>query len=580
MKTKGKKSTALVFGVTSDYTFALANALIGLKRHNKKFWDDIIVFHNGVSEDDEKCINKIMPVKFVDLSKVRHFERMVEEDVSMIDKYSVATFYRYECLRLLNDYRRVIWNDVDILIQGDISDLLEYGEQTGLAFSSAMNSFVVGSSLKKLLDEYRMFAPLWNVGIMVLTDVLPDYEKMYDWCIDATKKYKEVLLWPDLAILNLMVQEFEVCPDDIDREKYVCLPNSENAKEATIVHAYGDRKFWNNLYYYKDFPEWQENATEWSKIMHETTHAETPLVSCIMSCYERYDYLAESVFSLLAQSYANFEIIVVLEKSEKQSEIEEVLKEIDDARIKIVKNKRKLGFSASLNVGIDVAEGQYIARMDDDDISLPLRFARQVKYLEEHKEVGIIGSAMIVFGREKGFAPAFCDEKYLKAVTLVESPFKHPTVMMRKQLLDKYNLRYDPDYFTEDYELWSRAVYKFPVANLPEALVCYRSHNQQATSSATNNNEAKIHESHKRVMSNQFKEYLALELSDNELELLQTRKGYGDGICDCDGIARMKTHAINTIIEANDEKNVYDSDILSFILEERIPGVFKEMGLA
>lgn len=573
MKTK-KKETALVFGVTKDFTFALANVLVGLKKHNKVFWDDIVVFHDGVEKHEQESINKILPVKFINLSDSEVFSSLISSDNSIVKKYSIATFYRYECFNLLKDYKRVIWNDVDILIQGDISGLLEYGEKSGVAFSEALSNFVVGSSLKKFVPSYNMYSPLWNVGIMVLTDKLKNYMEIYNWCIKKTSDEQENLLWPDLAVLNLMLQEFSIEPENIDGQKYVCLPMSENADEALILHAYGDKKFWNGLDYYQAYPEWQNNAIEWSKIAYQETKDKTPLVSCILSCYERYDYLKESIFSLLAQTYSNMEIIVVLEKSSAQKDIEKVLKQINDKRIVIVNNKTKLGFPASLNVGIDLAQGKYIARLDDDDISLPLRFSKQVKFLEQNENIGIVGSDMFVFGREDGYAPTFSKSSYIKASTLVESPFKHPTVMMRKEVLEKNNIRYDPDYFTEDYELWSRMVYLTDGLNLPEALVCYRSHDLQSTSSGTNNNEKKIHNSHKRVMFNQFKQHLGLELNDNELEILQTRKNYSDSIHDVYGEAKYKKRTIEKVINANKNKRVYDEEFLVFLLNDRIPGTY------
>ena len=237
-----KKNVALVFGVTSDYVFALANTLIGLMRHNKKFWDDIIVYHDGVSEEDMDNINSIVDVKFIDLSEAGHFKKITESGIKTIEKYSIATFYRYECLRLLKKYHRVIWNDVDILIRGDISGLLSYGSENGVAFSMAESGFIMGSSVRKIMDEYKMFVPLWNVGIMVLTDKLKNFEEVCDWCIEATDKYKDELLWPDLAVLNLALQRFDITPENIEADKYVCLPTSKFVDKAAIIHAYGDKK--------------------------------------------------------------------------------------------------------------------------------------------------------------------------------------------------------------------------------------------------------------------------------------------------------------------------------------------------
>lgn len=566
MVIKKKKNVALVFGITKDYVFALANVLVGLKKYNKQFWDDIIVYHDGISSFEQKSVNRITKVKFIDLSESKKFEEIANSHIKTMQKYSVATFYRYECLRLLDDYHKVIWNDVDIIIQGDISGLLGYADKTGVAFSMANSNFVVGSSLKHLIFKYEMFKPLWNVGIMVLSDKLDDYQKIYNWCMESTVLYDKDLVWPDLAVFNLMIQEFGIEPENINPDKYVCLPTSDLADKAMIIHAYGDKKFWNSLEYFKKYSEWIDNAIRWSKLAFEDEKNELPLVSCIMSCYERYDYLKESINSLLAQTYPNFEIIVVLEKSKNQSKIAEVLKEIGDSRIRIIKNKEKLGFAASLNVGIGAANGKYIARMDDDDLANPCRFAIQVKYLEEYKDVGIVGSDMLVFGRDSGVASSFEQDEFIKASTLFGTPFKHPTVMMRKSLLDKYNLRYDPDYFTEDYELWSRAVYLFKVANIPKPLVYYRSHANQATSSDTNNNELKIHNSHKRIMRNQLKKYLDLELSDNEIEMIQARKSYMFNVLDEAGLLELRKKTVAKVLRANDAKHFYDKVALEYTI--------------
>lgn len=561
-----KKNVALVFGITKDYTFALANVLIGLLKHNKKFWDDIIVYHDGVPEYEKEAINKIVKVKFVDLSEVEHFQKIAGANIETIEKYTVAAFYRYECFDLLNEYHKVIWNDVDILIHGDISGLLEYGEESGVAFSMALSNFSMGSSLKKFVEEYRMFEPLWNDGIMILSDNLPRHQEMYKWCIDATTKYEDILLWPDLAVLNMALQEFEIEPENIDLDEYVCLPLDKKAKDAAILHAYGDRKFWNNFEYMQAYPEWVENAIGWSKSVYKGMAGEMPLVSCVMSCYERYDYLAESINSILAQSYPNFEIVMVLEKSKVQKEIEEFLKDFNDDRIKIINNTEKLGFAASLNVGIDAAKGEYIARMDDDDISAPCRFATQVKFMEENTSVGIVGSDMMVFGNNSG--PLFTFEKhdFIKAKTLIGTPFMHPTVMMRKSMLDEHDLRYDPDYFTEDYELWSRAVYLFETANIPEFLTFYRSHGTQATSSGTSGNERKIHRSHKKIVSNQLKKHLGLILTDNEIETIQTRTFNMYTVTDVDGAFKLREQVLGKILEANKTRGVYKQDVLDYVI--------------
>lgn len=574
-ETKKKKNVALVFGITKDYTFALANVLIGLKRHNQKFWDDIIVYHDGVSDYEQKSINEIMAVKFVDLSESEHFQKIAESNIETMEKYSIAAFYRYECLNLLDEYHQVIWNDVDILIRQDISALTEFGKKSGVAFSIALSDFVVGSAFRKFNDDYEMFRPLWNDGIMVLTDSFAEYKEAYKWCIKTTLEYEDMLMWPDLAVLNMMLQEFKIEPENIELNKYVCLPTAEGAENAAIIHAYGDRKFWNDLEYMEKNPEWSENAIEWSKILYKNAKEKSPMVSCIMSCYERYDYLVEAVKTVLMQSYANFELIVVLEKSKAQRQIEKVLKGINDPRIVIINNKEKLGFAASLNVGIEAAKGDYIARMDDDDLTTPCRFAKQVKYMEEHPKVGVVGGNMEVFGVNDGEFLTFKDADFIKANTLFATPFLHPTVMLKKRIMDEKGLRYDPNYFTEDYELWSRAVYVCETANLPEILTFYRSHANQSTAI----NDIKVHESHKRVMRNQLKKYLKLDLTENEIETVQIRKDCISKVEDIDGAFALRMRTIDKIIKANRIHKVYNEDALKYVINWGKPNRFGGKGM-
>ena len=562
-----KKDVALVFGITKDYTFALANTLIGLTKHNKKFWDDIIVYHDGVPEYEQESINKIVKVKFVDLSESEYFQKISESSIETIKKYTIATFYRYECLNLLSEYRQTIWNDVDILIQDDISDLLKFGETNGVAFSAALPGFVTGSAFSKFNNDYEMFRPLWNVGIMVLSDKLTNYKEIYEWCMKASIKYGDMLLWPDLGVLNIALQEFGIEPENIDTDKYVCLPTFKLANKAAIIHAYGDKKFWNDLEYMQKYPEWTQNAIEWSKNLYKNIQNRVPLVSCIMSCYERYDYLIDSIRSLLAQTYVNYEIIVVLEKSKTQDKIAKILEDFNDERIKIIKNTKKLGFAASLNVGIDVAKGKYIARMDDDDLCSPRRFAAQVNFMEKRPELGIVGSDVTAFGRINDRFSAFSENRYIKAATLFYTAFMHPTVMMRKSMMDKHGLRYDPDYFTEDYELWSRAVYLFETANIPDCLVHYRLHADQAT-----NNDAIMYCSHKRVMENQLKKYLGLDLTENEIGTIQIpHRDLLGNFADTDGVFSLRERTIKKVLDANKKLGVYDEEALEYVINWGTP---------
>lgn len=548
-----KKKVALVFGITFNFTFALANTLIGLKKYNNKFWNDIIIYHDGINKKDMEDINKILPCIFIKFSDEYSFNNIPKE---AREKYSEACFYRYACFNLLKNYKSVIWNDVDILIQNSIKDLLKYGKKSGFAATKAIYPFMVENNFYELIDNYNMFVPMYNSGIIVLHDNLKNYENAFKWLIDKTVEYSNLLRWPDQGIINLFLQEFNIIVDEIDIDKYCCHPTLLNkSKSAAIIHAYGDQKFWTSFEYKREYPEWNENNSLWLKI-NKNDNQKKPLVSCIMSTYNRFDYLNESVESILNQTYQNFELIVVLEKCENQSKIEKILKNYNDSRIIIIKNLEKLGFAASLNIAINYSNGKYIARMDDDDISLPERFEKQVRFMENNPKIGISGTMAEIFMNGTGLIKIETDPEVLKIITLYKTPFCHPSVIFRKELLDKFNLRYNPDYFTEDYELWSRAIKFFDISNIEEVLLKYRVNQQSLTNGQKN--EIKIHTSHKRIMSNQFNEYLKLNVSENELELFQGRKEIMYGRFNTKSIIRMKNNLFKKIIKYNKKTKFYD----------------------
>ena len=130
---KNKKELAIVFGITSDYDFALANVLIGIKKHfNYKNEYDIIVYHDGLNEEIKETLNKIMPCTFFKFKSRVNEKLLSEENLKL---YSNMCLARFECFDLLKKYRKVIWHDVDILIQDDFSELLKLGEKSGLAMT-------------------------------------------------------------------------------------------------------------------------------------------------------------------------------------------------------------------------------------------------------------------------------------------------------------------------------------------------------------------------------------------------------------------------------------------------------------
>lgn len=201
-----------------------------------------------------------------------------------------------------------------------------------------------------------------------------------------------------------------------------------------------------------------------------------PKISVIMSVYNGEKFLEEAVLSVLNQTYKDFEFIIIDDGSTDSSL--EMLGgfEKKDERIRLVSRKNK-GLTPSLNEGIKLAQGEYIARMDGDDISMPERFEKQLDFLEKNKEIALCGTWAINIdenGNEIGEYKTPTTHKEIKKMILFHNPFIHPSVMIRKSVFEKVGLYSEHFKHIEDYELWTRVLAHFKTANIQEFLLKYR----------------------------------------------------------------------------------------------------------
>lgn len=208
-----------------------------------------------------------------------------------------------------------------------------------------------------------------------------------------------------------------------------------------------------------------------------------PTVSVVMSVFNGQQFLAEAVESILKQSFRDFEFVIIDDGS--TDETPKILNEYAgrDTRIRLVRQQNK-GRAESLNIGIGLAKGKYIARMDADDISLPNRFQEQVEFLEQHPDVGLLGGTYQRIDRRGKILETVrgpLEDQEIKTRILEMNPMCHPAVMMRgdvalaaggyrKALLD-----------ADDYDLWLRMSERTQLANLDGCILQYRFHSEQAT---------------------------------------------------------------------------------------------------
>ena len=198
----------------------------------------------------------------------------------------------------------------------------------------------------------------------------------------------------------------------------------------------------------------------------------TPKVTVLMPVYNAERCLREAINSILSQTFDDFEFLVIDDGSTDGSAA--IIQSCTDPRRRFVQNPRNLGLTATLNLGLGMAQGKYIARMDADDVSLPERLAKQVAFLDMHPDVGIVGVWAEAFGDAQFRIPHPPDAETIRAKLLFDSALVHPAVLMRRAFLDTHHLRYQPLGHFEDYELWQRAARLFPLANIPEILFRYR----------------------------------------------------------------------------------------------------------
>ena len=170
-----------------------------------------------------------------------------------------------------------------------------------------------------------------------------------------------------------------------------------------------------------------------------------PLVSVIMPAYNGEKYIREAIESVLNQTYERFEFIIVEDASSDRTL--SIIREFKDERIMLFQNSENKGIAYSTNLGIDNSNGKYIALLDDDDIATPQRLELQVKFMEEHDEIDILGGRSAYIDKDGEFlryaAEPIYNHKCIKAYLLFcNSKFHNATAMIRKSFIDKYNLRY------------------------------------------------------------------------------------------------------------------------------------------
>jgi glycosyltransferase involved in cell wall biosynthesis len=206
-----------------------------------------------------------------------------------------------------------------------------------------------------------------------------------------------------------------------------------------------------------------------------------PLISVILPVYNCEKYINQCIDSILCQTYPNFELLIIDDCSTDNTV--NLIQEYKDERIKLTIKEKNSGYTDSLNWAISIAKGEYIARMDGDDISMPTRFEEQLKIMEANPKIIVCGTNAKVINTQRVLLKAEFDQD-LKLALFDSNPFIHPSVMIKKSIFNKtlYDKLMEP---AEDFDLWCKISTFGEFYNVQKTLLAYRIHSNNI--SVTNN---------------------------------------------------------------------------------------------
>lgn len=278
-----------------------------------------------------------------------------------------------------------------------------------------------------------------------------------------------------------------------------------------------------------------------------------PKVTVLMPVYNGEKYLREAIDSILNQTFTDFEFLIINDGSTDASV--DIINSYDDPRIRLLHNKQNLKLIATLNKGLALANGTYIARMDCDDISLPTRLEKQVEFMDENEHIGLCGTWIQFMGERNGVIGKYPNlNQELKVRILFSNCFAHPSVIIRKNFFDIYNLKYDENYLhVEDYALWIKCCQFFAVANIEEVLLRYRMGHESVSKIYSMEQKNNL----KTILKNNFRS-LGIK-NDAILNIL-----IGDKRADKKLLYAVKSE-LEKIIDCNKK---YDKDILKISIAE------------
>ncbi len=284
-------------------------------------------------------------------------------------------------------------------------------------------------------------------------------------------------------------------------------------------------------------------------------------VTVLLPVYNSEKYIAQCLDSIQAQTFTHWDMLILNEFGSHKA-CTKILRSYArrDPRIQVVQNTTKLGLAESLNAGMRMARGEYIARMDADDLAHPERFEKEVAYMEAHPNTAVLGSYQHHFGAEIDWIhKPPTDQEQCKANMLFFCDLCHSTLMLRKKTFLENNLFYDNHFMAEDFELWSRVISHGDIVNLPQVLGEYRVGEDNITAAKKD----RLHLESGMLVARTLKRTLDLELDPKQYYLFNNWRNDFAGIKDREKRAAAYEELKETLIQ------IYEANQAVKFFEER-----------
>ncbi len=288
-----------------------------------------------------------------------------------------------------------------------------------------------------------------------------------------------------------------------------------------------------------------------------------PDISVITTVYNCEDYIAESINSITGQTFRNFEHIIIDDGSTDRTY--DVLKKLadKDKRIILIENGKNTGRVSSLNYALDRARGKFIAIQDADDISLPERFKIQISFFQDNPEYVLLGSDISVIDHKGNLTSSPerpVNDAEIKFCLLFKCTLANPSIMFRKEIIDRYHIRYEKDFsYAEDFRIFTHIINHGKVYNLKNKLILYRDHHVNSS----NRNIRIISEDSAKVVKDNFRD-LGIELNTEDairIRKLISSKGLSEKHLFKD--MKLLFNAIKSFQKRND--NIRNAEVLKML---------------